>query len=96
MICFALFFFFSLLSLLLKVPPLGNTAGQCLLLSPSVASEFVTPWTVAHQAPLSVEFSRQEDWRGLPFPTVSSRLQDRTGVSCVSCIAGGFFTTRAT
>ena len=30
---------------------------------------FVTALTVAHQAPLSVEFSRQEYWRGLPFPT---------------------------
>ena len=30
---------------------------------------FMTPWTVAHQAPLSVEFSRQEYWSGLPFPT---------------------------
>ena len=29
---------------------------------------FVTPWTVAHQAPLSVGFPRQEDWSGLPFP----------------------------
>ena len=29
---------------------------------------FVTPWTVAHQAPLSMEFSRQEYWGGLPFP----------------------------
>ena len=28
-----------------------------------------TPWTVAHQAPLSIEFSRQEYWSGLPFPT---------------------------
>jgi len=28
-----------------------------------------TPWTVAQQAPLSVEFSRQEYWSGLPFPT---------------------------
>ena len=28
---------------------------------------FVTPLTVAHQAPLSVEFSRQEYWGGLPF-----------------------------
>ena len=27
-----------------------------------------TPWTVAHQAPLSMEFSRQEYWSGLPFP----------------------------
>ena len=30
---------------------------------------FGTPWTVAHQAPLSMEFSRQEYWSGLPFPT---------------------------
>ena len=29
---------------------------------------FVTPWTVAHQAPLSVGFSRQEYWSGLSFP----------------------------
>ena len=29
---------------------------------------FVTPWTVAHQAPLSTEFSRQKYWSGLPFP----------------------------
>ena len=30
---------------------------------------FVTPWTVAHQAPPSMGFSRQEDWSGLPFPS---------------------------
>ena len=30
---------------------------------------FGTPWTVAHQAPLSMEFSRQEYWSGLPFPS---------------------------
>ena len=29
---------------------------------------FAIPWTVAHQAPLSIEFSRQEYWSGLPFP----------------------------
>ena len=29
---------------------------------------FVTPWTVALQAPLSMGFSRQEYWNGLPFP----------------------------
>ena len=28
---------------------------------------FVTPWTVAHQAPLTIVFSRQEYWSGLPF-----------------------------
>ena len=30
---------------------------------------FVAPWTVAHQGSLSVEFSRQVYWSGLPFPT---------------------------
>jgi len=29
----------------------------------------VTPWTAAHQAPVSMEFSRQEYWSGLPFPS---------------------------
>ena len=29
---------------------------------------FATPWTVAHQAPLSMGFSRREYWSGLPFP----------------------------
>ena len=30
---------------------------------------FVSPWTVARQAPLSMGFSRQEYWSGLPFPS---------------------------
>ena len=41
------------------------------------------PWTVAHQAPLSMGFSRQEYWSGLPFPSPgeSSQPRDRTQVS---------------
>ena len=31
---------------------------------------FVTSWTVAYQAPQSMEFSRQEYWSGLPFPSL--------------------------
>ena len=34
---------------------------------------FATPWTVAHQAPPSMEFSRQEYWSGLPFPSPGDR-----------------------
>ena len=30
---------------------------------------FATPWTVAHQAPPSMGFSRQEYWSGVPFPS---------------------------
>ena len=37
-----------------------------------------TPWTVARQAPLSMEFSRQEYWSGLPFPSPGD-LPDHTG-----------------
>ena len=33
---------------------------------------FVTLWTVAHQAPLSMGFSRQEYWSGLPFPSLGN------------------------
>ena len=32
-----------------------------------MSDSFVTPWTIAHQAPLSMGFSRQEHWSGLPF-----------------------------
>ena len=34
-----------------------------------VSDSFVTPWTVACQGPLSMGFSRQEYWAGLPFPS---------------------------
>ena len=37
--------------------------------SRSVMSDSVTTWTITHQAPLSMEFSRQEHWGGLPFPS---------------------------
>ena len=46
------------------------------------------------QAPLSMWFSRQEYWSGLPVPFSrgSSQPRDQTGVSSISCIAGRFFT----
>ena len=51
---------------------------------------FVTPWTVAHQAPLSMRFSRQElEWVAISFSRGSSPPRDQI---CISCIAGGFFT----
>ena len=59
---------------------------------------FDTLWTVAHQAPLSMKFSRQEYWSGLPFPPPGD-LPD-PGIEPASLIspalAGGFFTTSAT
>ena len=49
---------------------------------------FATLWAVAHQASLSMGFSRQEPWNGLPFPLPgeSSPSRDWTGISYVSCI----------
>ena len=48
-------------------------------------------WTVAHQAPLSLGFPREECWSGflVPSPGELSLPKDQT---CVSCTAGGFFT----
>ena len=37
-------------------------------------SDSVTLWTVAYQAPASMEFSRQEYWSGLPFPSPGDLL----------------------
>ena len=44
--------------------------SSALLQSFSHVQLFVTPWTVASWAPLSMEFSRQEYWSGLPFPSL--------------------------
>ena len=56
---------------------------------------FATPWTVAHQAPLSIGFPRQEYWTGLPFP--SPEDLPTPGVEPISLaspiLAGTFFTT---
>ena len=60
-------------------------------------SDSVTPWIVAHQAPLSLELSRQEYWSGVPFPSPED-LPDpgMEPASLVSpALAGGFFTTSA-
>ena len=58
---------------------------------------FATPWTVGHQDPLSMEFSRQEYWSGLPSPP--SRVSN-PGIEPMSlaslALAGEFFTTSAT
>ena len=56
---------------------------------------FVTPWTGAYQAPLSMEFSRQEYWSGLPFPSPRESSWPRDQIQ-VSCIAGRHFTIWAT
>ena len=53
---------------------------------------FATAWTVAHQAPLSTGFPRQEHWSGLPFPSPGA-LPDPGIEPASPALAGGFFTT---
>ena len=55
---------------------------------------FAAPWTVACQAPLSMEFYRQEYWSGLPLPTPED-LPD-PGIEPSSALVSRFFTTSAT
>ena len=53
---------------------------------------FATPWTVAHQAPQSMEFSRQEYWSGLPFPSPEDIPDPRIEPASTlpPALAGGF------
>ena len=59
---------------------------------------FVTPWTVAHQAALSMGFSKQEYWSGFPCPPPGGL--PNPGIKPVSlrspALAGGFFTDSTT
>ena len=50
------------------------SAQQVVVQSLSYVQLFVTPWTVARQAPLSLEFSWQEYWSGLSFPSPGDLL----------------------
>ena len=56
---------------------------------------FVTPWTVAHQAPLFMEFSSQEYWSRLPFPSPGDLPNPGIEHACLvsSALAGGFLTS---
>ena len=53
---------------------------------------YVTPWTVARQAPLYMGFPRQEHCSGLPFPTPEDRPVPQLEPASPA-LAGGFFTT---
>ena len=72
-------------------------AHRCMLSHFSCVQLFATLWTIAHQAPLSLEFSRQEYWSDLPFPPPGD-LPDpgMKPMSLTSALAGGLFTTSAT
>ena len=80
--------------------PLGKPYAQsvCMLSRFSRVQLFATLWTVAHQAPLSVGFSRQDCWSGLPWPAPGDL--PNPGIELTSlkspALAGGFFTTSFT
>ena len=85
--------------------PLLKASGQWYQLWPkggvfvlscfSCVQLFATLWTAAHQAPLSIGFSRQEYWSGFPFSSPGD-LPD-PGIEAASpALAGGFFTTSTT
>ena len=64
----------------------------CCLVAKSCLNPLATLWTVAHQSPLSIEFSSKEYWRGLPFP--SPKDLPNSEIKLISrVLAGGCFTT---
>ena len=69
-----------LVTALLSIIDAWQTITFCFGLAPTCVLShvwlFVTPWTVAYQAPLSMEFSGQEYWSRLPFPTLGTFLTD--------------------
>ena len=79
---------------------MSKTPWIPLVLSPcafvlSCVQFFATSWTVACQAPLSMEFSRQEYWSGLPCPPRVDLPDPGTEPACLlfATLAGEFFTT---
>ena len=70
----------------------------CVCEVTSVMSNSVTLWTVAHQAPLSIGFSRREYWSGLPCPPLGDLPDPGIEPTSLMCpeLAGRFFTTSAT
>ena len=58
-----------------------------------MSNSFETPWTVAHQAPLSMGFPRQEYWSELPFPSPGDLPHPEIKHTSLAtpALAGGFF-----
>ena len=94
---------FRKLILMISFDPLFNqnlylVTHACMLSCVSHVLLFVTPWTVARQAPLSTGFSRQEHRSGLPLPPPGDLPDPGVEPSSVvsPALAGGFLTTSAT
>ena len=81
----------QMIEMLHKIASVKNES-ECMV---SCGYLFVNPWTVARQAPLSMEFPRQVYWSGLPFPISGDLLDPRMEPLSVAspALAGGFFNT---
>ena len=74
------------------------TMCVCMFNCSVVSDSFVTPWTVAHEAPLSMRFPRQEHWHELLLPSPGDLPDARIKLTFLMSppLAGGLFTPRAT
>ena len=92
-ICMSFFFFFQTFKFRRSLVKTASVLSRF-----SSVQLFVTLWVIALQAPLSMGFSRQEYWSGLPCPP--PRHLPYSGIESTSlmspALAGGFFTTSAT
>ena len=79
-------------------PCLIQVIHECVLSLLGHVRLFATLWTVAHQVPLSMGFSRQEYWSGLPCPPLGDLPDPGTKPTSLTspALAGGFFTTNTT
>ena len=69
----------------------GSISGVCVGWVAKLCLTLCDPWTVGHQASLSMEFSREEHWRGLPFSPLGDLLDLGTEPASPA-LAGRFFT----
>ena len=75
--------------ILVPIPTLISPVGYCLSDGGGLVTKsrltLVTPWTVARQAPLSIEFSRQEYWSGMPFPSPGDPPNQGLNLGLLKC-----------
>ena len=72
-----------------------NLLHVCSVTKLCLSDSFATPWTAACQAPLTMGFSRQQHWSGLPFPPPGDL--SNPGIELMSpALAGGFFSSNLT
>ena len=78
----------------LRSPPYINIKFCCCLVAKSCLTLLWPPWTIAHEAPLSMGFSQARilQWVVTPFSRESFRSRNQT---CIPCITGEFFTTES-